>query len=600
MQTKTCEQNLIMANKIKVGIFFGGQAREREISYLGGKTAFEHIDKAIFEPIPIFVDSLGHFIQINPELLYEESIRDFFPSKNLNRGFRVYIESLGELNETQLYKLIYKVGKQIQPTDFSNIMDFAFTIMHGPQAEDGAIQGLLEWYGIPYMGPGLMGSSVGIDKPMQNKLMSLVTGQKKKMVTFTREEWQVADRSKMFTDLINNIGFPFVVKAPHQGSSIGVAIVRKRSLEEFTKAVQQCFFEVTFLKRDWEKMTDRQKRHLMEKTSNLDEGIGFPLYVNGKILHHPIELMEELDAQLFTLESVTATSANAEDHVMIEEFVVGQEFSCGIIQHDDGTAVALPPTEIYGENLTFDFKSKYKSNVTKKRIPVETSLENLHKIHESLLKTFNNLGFSVVTRIDGFLTPDSRVLLHDPNTLPGMSPASLIFKQMAEIGLTVTQSITYFVRQSVRERIRSGKNTVSLRNLLEKIDYLIEERVAANRKKVAVVFGETDEEYKIAQKKLGEYASSTSYEPTMICAARNGQMYKIPVNLMFKADIQDFGQNIGKPKHPFIAEIMRNAEKITEKYAGGFDWQVKKFSETDLAENVQFIFHCENETMIEL
>jgi D-alanine-D-alanine ligase len=191
--------------------------------------------------------------------------------------------------------------------------------------------------------------------------MSLVTGQKKKMVTFTREEWQVADRSKMFTDLINNIGFPFVVKAPHQGSSIGVAIVRKRSLEEFTKAVQQCFFEVTFLKRDWEKMTDRQKRHLMEKTSNLDEGIGFPLYVNGKILHHPIELMEELDAQLFTLESVTATSANAEDHVMIEEFVVGQEFSCGIIQHDDGTAVALPPTEIYGENLTFDFKSKYKS-----------------------------------------------------------------------------------------------------------------------------------------------------------------------------------------------------------------------------------------------
>jgi D-alanine-D-alanine ligase len=139
-----------------------------------------------------------------------------------------------------------------------------------------------------------------------------------------------------------------------------------------------------------------------------------------------------------------------------------------------------------------------------------------------------------------------------------------------------------------------------LRNLLEKIDNLIEERVAANRKKVAVIFGETDEEYKIAQKKLGEYASSIAYEPIMICAARNSQMYKIPINLMFKADIQDFGQNIGKPKHPFIAEIMRKAEKITEKYAGGFEWQVKKFSETDLAENVQFIFQCKNETFLEL
>ncbi len=589
-----------MTNKIRVGIFFGGPAREREISYLGGKTAFEHIDKAIFEPIPIFVDSLGHFIQINPELLYEDSIREFFPSKNLNRGFRVYIESLGELNETQLYKLIYKIGKQIRPEDFPQIMDFAFCIMHGPQAEDGAIQGLFEWYNIPYMGPGLMGSAVGIDKPLQNKLISLVTGQKKKSITFTREEWKNADRSKLFTDLINSIGFPFVVKAPHQGSSIGVAIVRKRSLEEFSKAVQQCFFETTFIKKEWEKMTDRQKRHLMEKTSNLDEGIGFPLMINGKIIYHPVELMEELDAQLFSHESVTAFSLNAEDHVMIEEFVVGQEFSCGIIQQEDGTAVTLPPTEIYGEIQTFDFKSKYKSNVTKKRIPVDTSMENLYKIRDSLLKTFNSLGFSVVTRIDGFLTPDGRVLLHDPNTLPGMSPASLIFKQMAEIGLTVTQSITYFIRQSVRERIRNGKNTIPLRELLSKIDSLNDNRVKAVRSKVAIIFGENEEEYKIAQKKLGEFASSVEFEPYPVCAAKNGLMYKIPVNLMFKADILDFGQNVGTTKHPYVAEIIKNTQKITEKYAGGFDTQVKKISENDLVQVVKFIYKCDSNSLIEL
>lgn len=217
-----------MSSKVKVGIFFGGMSREREISYLGGKTAYENIDKSLFEPIPIFVDSLGNFILIEPEFLYEESIRSFYPSKNQNNGYRIYIESLGKLNETQLYKLIYKIGKQVKPEDFKLHFDFAFVIMHGPYSEDGNIQGLLEWHGIPYMGPGIMGSAVGIDKPLQNKLLAMATGQNKKQRTISKQEWELADKSSLFTELINSIGFPFVVKAPHQGSSIGVAIVKKK------------------------------------------------------------------------------------------------------------------------------------------------------------------------------------------------------------------------------------------------------------------------------------------------------------------------------------------------------------------------------------
>jgi D-alanine-D-alanine ligase len=49
---------------MRIGILFGGQAREREISFAGGKTAMAHINKSLFKPVPIFVDSLGHFILI--------------------------------------------------------------------------------------------------------------------------------------------------------------------------------------------------------------------------------------------------------------------------------------------------------------------------------------------------------------------------------------------------------------------------------------------------------------------------------------------------------------------------------------------------------
>ena len=56
---------------MKIGILFGGPAREREISYSGGKTALENIDKSLFEPVPVFVDCCGNFIILNEILLFE-------------------------------------------------------------------------------------------------------------------------------------------------------------------------------------------------------------------------------------------------------------------------------------------------------------------------------------------------------------------------------------------------------------------------------------------------------------------------------------------------------------------------------------------------
>ena len=50
---------------MKIGIFFGGTSREREISFAGGRTVFDNLDKALFQPVPIFVDSLGQLIQLD-------------------------------------------------------------------------------------------------------------------------------------------------------------------------------------------------------------------------------------------------------------------------------------------------------------------------------------------------------------------------------------------------------------------------------------------------------------------------------------------------------------------------------------------------------
>jgi UDP-N-acetylmuramate--alanine ligase len=68
-------QHLIM----KIGIFFGGQSREREISFAGGRTVYDNLNKAIFEPVLIFIDSLGNFIHLDWKYAYKGTIRDFYP-----------------------------------------------------------------------------------------------------------------------------------------------------------------------------------------------------------------------------------------------------------------------------------------------------------------------------------------------------------------------------------------------------------------------------------------------------------------------------------------------------------------------------------------
>ena len=68
-----------MGDKLKIGIFFGGTSREREVSFAGGRTVYDNLDKSQFEAIPIFVDSYNNLVLLDWEFVYKGSIRDFYP-----------------------------------------------------------------------------------------------------------------------------------------------------------------------------------------------------------------------------------------------------------------------------------------------------------------------------------------------------------------------------------------------------------------------------------------------------------------------------------------------------------------------------------------
>lgn len=565
---------------MRIGIFFGGPAREREISFAGGKTAMAHINKALFSPIPIFVDSLGNFIRIHPELIFKESIREFFPPASYQTApFSVYIESLASLSPSEYEAILQEIGTRIRPEEFKEHIDFAFIAMHGPGAEDGSIQGLMEWYGIPYSGPGVLGSAIGIDKSKQNEWLKKSVGLDKKFFVLKRDDYEKYGRETLFEQIKKEIGIPFVAKAPHQGSSIGLAFVKKDSIEDFDQAIKKCLFISEIYRETWLTYSESDQVDLLQKMANLDEGIGFPVIFQQELYAHPAALLPVLQA--YFKQSVTKASIHSihsEDEILLEAFVNGAEFSCGVIQTPKGDSVALPPTEIVIDESVevFDFNAKYKSKATRKRIPMDASLAHLQQIQAQVKQAFDDLGFGVCTRIDGFLTPEGVVVLHDPNTIPGMSPSSLIFKQTAEIGLNVTDSITYFIRQSIRERMKAGKNYHAFRNLLAQLDQAIKSTLAEKASREPLILeitGETPEAFEQSfqdtKAKLIELASQGNIA-YRVCTPMEVEEGEVAVTLhvahLTKDSSKELLDSLHSGVHPLIAHTRQTAKDITAFY----------------------------------
>src|SRR5690606_16553903 len=133
----------------------------------------------------------------------------------------------------------------------------------------------------------------------------------------------------------------------------------------------------------WKELDEAEKLAWGQKIANLDEGIGFPVVMGGKTIYHPTTLISELEIYFSEGNNhALLSSSNAEDQVLVEEFVNGQEFSCGCIQFDDGSPLALPPSEVIKMVKVFDFNAKYKPGASRKRIPVDTTLEKNREIQQ--------------------------------------------------------------------------------------------------------------------------------------------------------------------------------------------------------------------------
>ena len=136
-----------------------------------------------------------------------------------------------------------------------------------------------------------------------------------------------------------------------------------------------------------------------------------------------------------------------EDELVIEEYVKGREFACGIINDK-----ALPPIEIIPKTGFFDYANKYQAGATEEVCPANISEEISAKMQDYTVRAFHALKLDVYSRADFLLDADNNLYCLEMNTLPGMTAASLLPKEAAVTGIDYGDLCELIIKKSLEAR----------------------------------------------------------------------------------------------------------------------------------------------------
>lgn len=208
--------------RVRVGILFGGQSAEHEISILSARNVLAALDPARFEPVLIGIDKSGRWLIQDAQTLLE-SAKD-------PRLVRIEPGPPAQLPSTF-------AASDDGSAPVRGPIDVVFPVLHGTLGEDGAVQGLLEVAGIPYVGAGILGSAIGMDKDVAKRLLREAGLPITDFRTMRRGSYD-ADPVRSCRELAV-LGFPMFVKPCNAGSSVGVSKVRDPA--ELENAVRGAF-----------------------------------------------------------------------------------------------------------------------------------------------------------------------------------------------------------------------------------------------------------------------------------------------------------------------------------------------------------------------
>ena len=201
-----------MAKKLKIGVLFGGKSAEHEVSLQSARNVINSLDKNKYEIVPMGITKEGKWLLSNTS--------NYLLNSNNPKLIKLNTSS----------REIVPINDEVRTREK---IDVIFPVMHGPFGEDGSMQGLLKLAGVPFVGAGVLGSAVGMDKEVMKRLL------RDAGIPIGRFMAVKLGEKLNFQKIKKEFGLPVFIKPANMGSSVGVSKVRNEA--EFKKAVAEAF-----------------------------------------------------------------------------------------------------------------------------------------------------------------------------------------------------------------------------------------------------------------------------------------------------------------------------------------------------------------------
>ena len=359
--------------KIKVGVFFGGDTVEHEISIITALQAMENIDEEKYDIIPVYISKDRH-MYTGIALRDMETFKYFDNMKRYLKEITLVLKG----NTVILQKV-----KGIFGRNLGNI-DVAFPIVHGKGVEDGTIAGYLESFGIPVVGPSIVGAALGQDKVLLKQVLKANNIKTPKYVWFYGHEYEM--NKDDITSKVEKLGFPVVVKPANLGSTIGIKVAHNKT--------------------------------------ELYDAIDTALEYEDKVL------IEEMIPNLLELNCAVLGNHEYMETSLIAEMKMKHE----LLTFEDKYLSSSKKGVKSGPKTPSMSNSDF-------RLPAKISDEMTEKIYKISKEVFRVLNLKGVCRIDFLVDKKTgEIYVNEPNTIPG-SLSFYMFKPKGKDYVTLTDEL---------------------------------------------------------------------------------------------------------------------------------------------------------------